>query len=271
MSLESDLYNLLSTDASISGVLNARPFIYNGAIPKGQPDSGAIVLNVYRTDRLTGADGPNRFTVKEMQFDCYHAQYSQSVAIAYALIALIGNLSGSLATTEIQGTIPTREMDFGRESGDSGYVFRRMVAFEIQYVDLEDGDTANTYTPVSIPAPGGNATLLEGVLISNTPPADGQALIYNAAANEWQPAAVSGGGSGSAINFADSEVPSGAIDGANAVFTFLHTPVDGSLQCFKNLGITIEGIAYTRAANVITFNAGYIPQPGDSVIGFYRY
>jgi hypothetical protein len=135
MSLESDLYNLLSTDASISAVLNARPFVYSGAIPKGQPDSGAIVINVTRTDRLTGSDGPNRFTVKEARFDSYHTLYTQSVAMSNAVLALMLGLTGPLATTVISGVIPTRDLDFGREGGQNGYVFRRLLALEVQHTD----------------------------------------------------------------------------------------------------------------------------------------
>jgi hypothetical protein len=260
VSLESDLYTLLSTDASISEVLNARPFVYNGAIPKGQPDSGAIVINVYRTDRLVGADGPNRFTVKEIQFDCYHAQYTQSVAIAYALIALIGNLSGSLATTEIQGCIPTREMDFGRESGDPGYVFRRLVAFEIQYQDLIEGDQANTYTPVAIPAPGGNATLLEGVLVSPVPPTDGQVLIFNAAAGQWEPGAVSGSG-------ARQIAVSGAMNGVNTNFTLSVAP-GAILFVFRNGEYLRKTDDYNLNGLQITF---IIPPKSDDNVDIYTF
>jgi hypothetical protein len=138
MSLESDLYNLMSADASIQAVLDAEPFVYNGAIPKGKPDSGAIVINVVRTDRLTGTDGPNGFIVKEVQFDSYHEKYTQSLAMSTAIFNLMTGTSIPTITTEIQGAIPTAEMDFGKEPAQtpSGYAFRRMNRFEVQYVDL---------------------------------------------------------------------------------------------------------------------------------------
>lgn len=255
MSLESDLYNLLSTDASIASVLNARPFVYNGAIPKGKPDSGAIVINVTRTDRLTGTDGANRFTVKEAQFDSYHTQYTQSLAISTAIFNLMINLSGSLATTEIQGAIPTREMDFGRESGQAGYVFRRLLGFEVQYVDLNVGDQADSYTPSSVPAPGGNASLIEGVPVSVTPPVDGQTLVYSASAGEWIPGTISGSG-------ARKLSITGTLNGVNEVFTLSSAP-GAVLFVFKNgqyLRLTDD-----YSLNALQINFTVPPKVGDTI------
>jgi hypothetical protein len=72
-----------------------------------------------------------------VQFDSYHEQYTQSLAISMAIFNLISTLTGNLATTQIQGALPTAEMDFGREPSQSGsgYVFRRMLRFEPQYTD----------------------------------------------------------------------------------------------------------------------------------------
>jgi hypothetical protein len=138
MSLESDLYNLMSADASIQAVLDAEPFVYNGAIPKGKPDSGAIVINISRTDRLTGTDGPNNLVIREVQLDSYHEKYTQSLAMSTAIFNLMVSRDLPLLTIEFRGAIPTAEMDFGKEPAQtpSGYVFRRMLRFEVQYVDL---------------------------------------------------------------------------------------------------------------------------------------
>ena len=75
------------------------------------------------------------------------------------------------------------------------------------------------------------------------------------------------------INFADAEVPSGTVDGANAVFTLLHTPVGASLELARN-GLTLKagaGNDYTLAAGTITFQAGAIPQTGDTLQAWYRF
>jgi hypothetical protein len=142
-----------------------------------------------------------------------------------------------------------------------------MLAFEVQHTDLQAGDQANTYTPSAVPAPGGNATLLEGVRVSVTPPTAGQALVYNGTTGIWEPGLAVAGGT----NFADNETPSGAVNGVNSAFNWAHTPISGSLQFTKNGQLMVAGIAYSLAANVSTFNAGYIPQTGDVLVGFYRF
>jgi hypothetical protein len=260
MSLESDIYSLLSTDASVSAALNDRPFVYNGAIPKGQPDDGAIVINVSRTDRLTGADGPNRFTVKEIQFDSYAQTYTRALALSNAIFALMVTLSGSLATTEIQGTIPTKEMDFGRESAQAGYGFRRMLAFEVQYVDLQVGDEADTYTPSSIPAPGGNASLLEGVPVSTTEPEDGQVLIYSATQGMWLPGSASSSGGVRRRSF--NETP----DGTRTVFTLPDDP-DPSVFRLVIAGLEQGPTRYGLTTNTVTLP--FAPASTDEMVPWY--
>lgn len=63
------------------------------------------------------------------------------------------------------------------------------------------------------------------------------------------------------------DVPMGTIDGTNAVFTLSETPVPAtSLNFFKNGTRLTEGVAYTLSGRTITYEADYIPQPGDSHI-----
>jgi hypothetical protein len=259
MSLESDIYNLLSTDASIAAVLNARPFVYNGAIPKGKPDDGAVVINTSRTQRLTGTDGPNRFTIREVQFDSYAATYTNALAISTAVFNLIANLKGSLATTELQGTIPTAEMDFGKEAGQTGYVFRRLLKFEVQYIDLQVGEEANTYTPSSIPAPGGNASLLEGIPVSVTEPTDGQVLVYSAADGMWIPGSASSGG---IRRRSFNETP----DGTRTVFTLPDDP-DPSVFRLVIAGLEQGPTRYGLTTNTVTLP--FAPASTDEMVPWY--
>lgn len=74
-------------------------------------------------------------------------------------------------------------------------------------------------------------------------------------------------------NFADNEVPSGTIDGSNAVFTLAHTPNPAlSLDLFKNGQEMIAGgVDFTLATATITFTAGSKPQTGDTLICSYRF
>lgn len=80
---------------------------------------------------------------------------------------------------------------------------------------------------------------------------------------------ISGGAGGTGT----AETPSGAINGANAVFTLAHTPIAGSLMVFLNgLKQTAgAGNDFVLAGTTITFESGMIPQSGDSVTVTYSF
>lgn len=84
---------------------------------------------------------------------------------------------------------------------------------------------------------------------------------------------VTSASNGTAANFADSEVPSGTINGTNAAFTLANTPTGTSLHLYKNGVRQSPGASndYTLATNTITFNAGNIPQTGDALLADYRF
>jgi hypothetical protein len=74
------------------------------------------------------------------------------------------------------------------------------------------------------------------------------------------------------LTFSYEEVPAGTINGSNATFTLANTPVPtGSLNLYENGLRMTRGIAYTISSNTITYNAGYIPQDGDTHICDYTY
>jgi hypothetical protein len=75
------------------------------------------------------------------------------------------------------------------------------------------------------------------------------------------------------LNFADSETPSGTIDGVNAVFNLAHTPNPaGSLQLYKNGQLMIAaGSDYTLATAAATFVSAAKPKTGDVLVASYRY
>jgi len=69
--------------------------------------------------------------------------------------------------------------------------------------------------------------------------------------------------------FRDSEVPQGAIDGTNRVFTLQYAPdPPQSLLLVLNGVVQRPGADFTLSGNVITYV--YPPQPGDSHIAWYR-
>jgi hypothetical protein len=71
-------------------------------------------------------------------------------------------------------------------------------------------------------------------------------------------------------SFADSETPSGTIDGVNKIFTLKKSPSPHlSLQLFKGPAIQIQGAEYTLARNVVTFTAA--PAALTVLRAWYRY
>lgn len=70
--------------------------------------------------------------------------------------------------------------------------------------------------------------------------------------------------------FADAEVPAGAINGSNTVFTLLRAPNPlQSLQLYLNGALQTQGIDYTLSTNTITFTVA--PTTGEGFIAWYRF
>jgi len=91
-------------------------------------------------------------------------------------------------------------------------------------------------------------------------------LDYRVAALEAAVAALQGS---SLPTFVDNEIPSGTVDGSNAVFTLAHTPATASEQFFVN-GLRQQRVTdYTIAGAVVTL---IVPPDQDSVlVATYRY
>ena len=74
-----------------------------------------------------------------------------------------------------------------------------------------------------------------------------------------------------ALSFADSEVPSGSVDGSNVTFVLAHTPTIGSVKLYKNgvrqnLGGSND---YTISGGTVTFVTA--PASGSVLLADYRY
>ena len=77
---------------------------------------------------------------------------------------------------------------------------------------------------------------------------------------------------GGAGNIVTNETPSGTIDGVNSVFTLLHAPAPvTSLALYRNGLRQAMGGDFTLSGTQITFSAGNIPQPGDTLLADYEY
>src|ERR1051326_1805459 len=79
------------------------------------------------------------------------------------------------------------------------------------------------------------------------------------------------GGGGSGDNFADAEVPAGAINGVNTQFTLVSAPSPaGSLELYRNGLLMRQGADYQISANTITFFLASVPVTGDLLVASYR-
>jgi hypothetical protein len=80
-----------------------------------------------------------------------------------------------------------------------------------------------------------------------------------------------GGGGGGGPVFVDAETPTGAVDGANSVFTLSNSPSpSGSLQVFRNGMLQRVSLDYSLSGGTITFLSGAVPQNGDVIQTYYR-
>jgi hypothetical protein len=75
---------------------------------------------------------------------------------------------------------------------------------------------------------------------------------------------------GSGPSFIDAEIPGGAANGTNRVFTLQNSPSGGSLMLFRNGMYMLAGFDYTLTGSTIQFVPAAIPQSGDTLAASYR-
>jgi len=81
-----------------------------------------------------------------------------------------------------------------------------------------------------------------------------------------------GSGAGAGANFADAEIPAGAINGVNTQFTLVSAPSPaGSLALYRNGLVMRQGADYQITGNAVTFFLGSVPQSGDLLAAYYRF
>lgn len=71
--------------------------------------------------------------------------------------------------------------------------------------------------------------------------------------------------------FVDQEVPTGAINGSNAVFTLSQAPNPAaSLQIYRNGVLMKQNVDFSLSGGTVTFGSLSIPQTGDLLLASYR-
>jgi hypothetical protein len=79
-----------------------------------------------------------------------------------------------------------------------------------------------------------------------------------------------GGTASSGVEFSDAEIPSGAIDGTNTIFTLAHAPSPAaSLILTENGQVLTVGVDYAISGNIVTFINP--PAVGYEIVAWYRY
>jgi hypothetical protein len=118
------------------------------------------------------------------------------------------------------------------------------------------------------PPPQNLDTGLEGTPVSTVPPTNNQVLTYNATTNQWE-------GSNALPNLADDEIPGGAMDGTNTVFTLLHAPnPPSSLQLYYNGVEQKQNVEYSLSGSTITYlRSTNLPSSvaNEVLTAFYRW
>jgi len=118
-----------------------------------------------------------------------------------------------------------------------------------------------------------------GFAIGRTAIINTAGLIDGAAGNLGDCVRVDGssgpcGGSGGGLTpaFSDAEIPGGAVNGANTVFTLGLAPSPAaSLDLYLNGLLMKQSVDYSLSGSTITFFLGSVPQPGDLLLASYRY
>jgi hypothetical protein len=71
--------------------------------------------------------------------------------------------------------------------------------------------------------------------------------------------------------FVDNEIPTGAENGTNVIFSLSQVPTSrASLSLYRNGLMLRQGVDYTLSGNTVTFIRAATPQTGDLLSAFYR-
>lgn len=152
------------------------------------------------------------------------------------------------------------------------------------FVDAESPsgivDGANTqFTLSALPNPASSLALYRNGLLQKVGQdytLNGQTLAFVSAATP-QPGdtllawyRLSGGGDGT-LSFADSDSPTGTLDGVNSQFTLSAAPNPASsLAVFRNGLLQKIGQDFTLNGQTLAFVSGAIPHSGDTLLASYR-
>lgn len=132
--LETGLFQLLTTDATVSALIGDR---LDFAKLRKNPTLPAVVMQVITTRDIASISGASNLRFKRVQFDTYSTDYQEAVATSNALRNLLKNkICFTLPDgTFVNGCVIVQDRDMGYEDGANGYVYRRILEVMIQHTE----------------------------------------------------------------------------------------------------------------------------------------
>jgi hypothetical protein len=191
------------------------------------------------------------------------------------VVLLLGAATQIRLTTQVQGILPianggsnTSSTLTGLIRGGSSYT-----AAELSGDATTSGSNAVTVARVNGTSVGTNAAA-DQVIVTTASQTASWAAMPNCTAGALQYATSTHTFTCGTVltgTFADGEVPTGTINGANTSFTLAHTPNPaGSLELIKNGQTLVPGGAdFSLATATITMTTA--PATGDILVSYYRW
>ena len=198
------------------------------------------------------------------------------VIILFSFGILMGAVTQINLTTQVSGILPIGNGGTGSASIGTGIA--RAASGVFSSAELSGDCTTSGSNVITCQKDNGTTiptnSAADQALITTASATGGWATLPNCTAGALQYATASHTFSCGTVltgTFADAEVPSGTINGANTSFTLAHTPSPaGSLSCYEN-GVQQRagGADFTLATATITY--GVAPPTGSTLVCFYRY
>lgn len=139
---------------------------------------------------------------------------------------------------------------------------------------VQIGDITGLENELAIrPLEGVGFTVGRAAVINSSGQIDGAAgNLSDCVRVDGSSGACGSGGGGLLPSFADGEVPTGSINGANTGFSLANSPSPpGSLDLYLNGLLMRQGGDYTLSNNIVTFLTASTPQSGDTLLASYRF
>ena len=283
--------------------IQINPATYDVTVNFSTPQTGYCVVNGAGTASVGGSDGAvdsvfgRSGAVTSQTGDYSFGQISGTIASGQ-LPAAGGDVSGTLTAAKVTGiqnravasTAPANGQALvwsssaaawqpGTVSGSGAVssVFGRTGAVTAQTGDYSFGQISGTIGSSQFPAAGGDlsgnltAATVTGIQnrpVSNTSPANGQALVWNSSAGAWQPSTVSGSGGGATMTYQLGDL---AVVRTSSTILTIGSGCTPTSPCNVRFGSQVFSITNSAAATLSGSGTGtayiYVNGSGTLMVG----